>query len=149
MVAGVETVLALGAQGVSLDLEPYPTTPGYLALLEEIRRAVRRDGLPRARSASPRPRTSRAGRPPTSKQVTARIDQVDPLFYDSERTTAAAYEQWVREGLAYYSANTAPGTRSCPTCPPTARTAGTIRRRSRTSRPRRPRSKKRSRRAAA
>src|SRR4051812_38735211 len=36
MVAGVETMLALGAQGVSLDLEPYPTSPGYLVLLEEI-----------------------------------------------------------------------------------------------------------------
>jgi hypothetical protein len=116
MVAGVETVLALGAGGVSLDLEPYPTSPGFLALLEEIDALFARTGF-HGRLAVTAPATVGRWSPAYLEAVTARLGQVDPLFYDSERTTAAAYEQWVREGLAYYSAHTAPGTRIVPDLP--------------------------------
>ena len=44
-------------------------------------------------------------------------NQVDPLFYDSELTTAASYEQWVREGLAYYSENVPQGVAIIPVIP--------------------------------
>ena len=113
VLAAVQTLLELGAGGVSLDLEPYPTTPGFLVLLEEIH------ALPgfQGRLAVTAPASAGRWSPAYLEAVSARIDQVDPLFYDSERTSAAAYEQWVREGLAYYSAHTASATRIVPDLP--------------------------------
>lgn len=116
MISGVETVLAMGVGGVQLDLEPYPETPGFLALLEEIDTAfATRDFTGRLSVVAP----ATVGRwsPSYLAAVTARLTQVDPLFYDSERKTAASYEQWVREGLAYYSAYAAPSTRIIPALP--------------------------------
>jgi hypothetical protein len=116
MVAGVEAMLALGAGGISLDLEPYPSSPGFLALLEEIDALFAARGFA-GRLAVAAPATVGRWSPSYLEAVTARVGQVDPLFYDSERTTAAAYEQWVREGLAYWSANAAPGARIVPDLP--------------------------------
>ncbi|HYM53980.1 MAG TPA: hypothetical protein VES97_01350, partial [Solirubrobacteraceae bacterium] len=36
MVSAVESAVGMGVSGVQLDLEPYPTTPGFLSLLEEL-----------------------------------------------------------------------------------------------------------------
>ncbi len=116
MLAGVQTVLELGAGAVSLDLEPYPTSPGFLALLEEIDALFAERGFA-GRLSVTAPANIARWSPAYLGLVTSLLDQVDPLFYDSERTTAAAYEQWVREGLAYYSAHTAPGTRIVPDLP--------------------------------
>lgn len=101
---------------MQLDFEPYPTSPGFLSLLEEIDAAFARLGFHGRLSVCAPASVSRW---PASylQSVTALISQVDPLFYDSELTTAAVYERWVREGLAYYSANTAPGTRIVPVIP--------------------------------
>jgi hypothetical protein len=116
MLAGVEAVLALGVGGVSLDLEPYPTSRGFVLLLEEIDALFARRGFA-GRLAVTAPATVGRWSPQYTREVTALLGQVDPLFYDSERKTPAAYEQWVREGLAYYSANTAAATRIVPDLP--------------------------------
>ncbi len=116
ILAAAETALADGAQGLSLDLEPYPTSPGFLALLDQL------DGLLAGRGFAGRlaivaPGTVGRWSAQYTREVTAFVGQVDPLFYDSERKTAGSYEQWVREGLAHYSANTAAGTRIVPDLP--------------------------------
>jgi hypothetical protein len=116
MVAGVEAMLALGAGGISLDLEPYPSSPGFLALLDEIDALFVRRGFS-GRLAVTAPASVGRWSPTYLAMVTARVGQVDPLFYDSERTTAASYEQWVREGLAYWSANAGPSVRIVPDLP--------------------------------
>lgn len=116
MVAGVEAMLALGADGISLDLEPYPSSPGFLELLEEIDALFAARGFT-GRLAVTAPASVGRWSPSYLAAVTARVGQVDPLFYDSERTTAASYEQWVREGLAYWSANSVPGVRIVPDLP--------------------------------
>ena len=116
MLAGVQAVLELGAGGVSLDLEPYPTSHGFVLLLEEIDALLAARGF-HGRLAVTAPASAGRWSPAYLQEVTARLGQVDPLFYDSERTTAASYEQWVREGLAYYSANAAPAVRIVPDLP--------------------------------
>jgi hypothetical protein len=116
MISGIETVLAMGIGGVQLDLEPYPQTPCFLALLEEIDTVFAERGFT-GRLSVTAPATAGRWSPSYLAAVTSRLSQVDPLFYDSERKTAASYEQWVREGLAYYSANTAPSTRIVPALP--------------------------------
>jgi hypothetical protein len=116
MVSGIETVLEMGIGGVQLDLEPYPQTPGFLALLEEIDTLFASRGFT-GRLSVTAPATAGRWSPSYLAAVTSRLSQVDPLFYDSERKTAASYEQWVREGLAYYSANTSPSTRIIPALP--------------------------------
>jgi hypothetical protein len=45
------------------------------------------------------------------------VAQIDPLYYDSESKTVAAYEAWVERGTAYYTANVAPATRIVPVLP--------------------------------
>ena len=50
-------------------------------------------------------------------RVSQLVTQVDPLYYDSESTSAAAYEAWMRESLAYYSANVAATCRIVPVLP--------------------------------
>jgi hypothetical protein len=116
MVAAVETVLAMGVGAVSLDLEPYPESRGFVVLLEELDMAFARRGFD-GRLSVVAPASAGRWSPAYMAEVTGLVSQVDPLFYDSERKTAAAYEQWVREGLADYSANTAPGTRIIPVLP--------------------------------
>ena len=49
--------------------------------------------------------------------VSSRVDEVDPTFYDSGFRAASAYEQWVVDGLAAYSASTAPTARIVPILP--------------------------------
>ncbi len=116
ILAGVETVLALGAGGVSLDLEPYPTSHGFVVLLEQIDTLFAAKGF-HGRLSVTAPATVGRWSPGYTEEVTALLGQVDPLFYDSERATAVSYEQWVREGLAYYSAHTALATRIVPDLP--------------------------------
>jgi hypothetical protein len=133
ILAGVETVVSLGLGGLSLDFEPYPTSHAYLELLGEIDALFARRGFT-GRLAVVAPAS--VGRWPRQyvEEITPLVDQVDPLFYDSERRSASAYEQWVREGLAYYSADTAAATRIVPDLPsygsnrwhdPTAENLGT------------------------
>lgn len=116
ILAGVETVLALGVGGVSLDLEPYPQSRGFVLLLEEIDALFARRGFT-GRLAVTAPATVGRWSRQYLEEVTPLLGQVDPLFYDSERKTPAAYQQWVREGLAYYSLNTSTMTRIVPDLP--------------------------------
>ena len=115
VLSAVETALSAGAGAVSLDLEPYPTSHGFVLLLSEVDALLSRRGLPAVAVTAPA-NTARWS-PAYLEEVSAELGEVNPLFYDSERTTAAAYEQWVREGLAYYSAHTAPGARLIPDLP--------------------------------
>ncbi len=87
-----------------------------MLLLTELRGLLDRRGFT-GRLSVTAPATVGRWSPQLLEEITPLLDQVDPLFYDSERTTAAAYEQWVREGLAYYSADSAPGTRLIPDLP--------------------------------
>jgi hypothetical protein len=116
MVAGIERVLSMGVDGISLDLEPYPSSHGFVLLLEEIDAAFARRGFT-GRLALTSPATAGRSSPAQMAEVTPLVSQIDPMFYDSERKTVASYQQWVREGLAYYSAHTAPGTRIVPDLP--------------------------------
>ena len=64
IVAAVRSAVGLGVTGVQLDLEPYPTGPGYIELLEELDAALAQAGFSGAcrwwrRRAFP------AGAPPT------------------------------------------------------------------------------------
>lgn len=116
MIAGIEAVLAIGVGGVQLDLEPYPRSRGFILLLEGIDAAFARLGFHgRLSVCAPADRSDWS--PAYLGEVSARVGQLDPLFYDSELATAAAYEQWVREGLAYYSANDTGGARIVPVLP--------------------------------
>ncbi|MCW3033542.1 MAG: hypothetical protein JWM60_1887 [Solirubrobacterales bacterium] len=116
ILAAVETVISLGLGGLSLDFEPYPTSHAYLELLGEIDALFARRGFT-GRLAVVAPATAGRWSPQYVKEITPLVGQINPLFYDSERKTAPAYEQWVREGLAYYSANTASATRIVPDLP--------------------------------
>ncbi len=104
ILAAVERTLALGVGGVQLDLEPYPTSPGFLALLEELDALFVRAGF-HGRFSVVAPADVSRWSPAYLHRVGELVDQLDPLFYDSEITSAAAYEEWVQRGLAYYSAN--------------------------------------------
>jgi hypothetical protein len=116
MVAGIERVLSMGVDGISLDLEPYPTSHGFVLLLEEIDAAFAERGFT-GRLSVTAPATAGRSSPQQMAEVTPLLSQIDPMFYDTERKTAASYEQWVREGLAYYSQHTAPGARIVPDLP--------------------------------
>lgn len=116
MVEGVERVLAMGVGGVQLDLEPYPRSHGFVLLLEQIDAAFARLGF-HGRLSVCAPADRADWSPAYLAQVSALVGQLDPLFYDSELATPAAYEQWVRQGLAYYSANAAASARIVPVLP--------------------------------
>jgi hypothetical protein len=116
IVAAVEASLELGISGVQLDLEPYPATPGFIALLEELDATFARVGF-HGRFSVTAPATVSGWTPAYLDEVSQLVTQIDPLYYDSESETVAAYEQWVQAGLAYYSANTAPATRIVPVLP--------------------------------
>jgi hypothetical protein len=116
IVAAVEASLSLGMTGVQLDLEPYPTTPGFPVLLEELDAMFARVGF-HGRLSVTAPATTSRWTPSYLNEVSGLVAQIDPLYYDSERTTIAAYEEWVESGLAYYSANASPATRIVPVLP--------------------------------
>ncbi len=116
IVSAVESSLALGISGVQLDLEPYPVTPGFISLLEELDATFARVGF-HGRFSVTAPATTSRWPPSYLKEVSQLVTQLDPLYYDSERTTIAAYEEWVESGLAYYSANASLGTRIVPVLP--------------------------------
>ncbi|MHB8234430.1 MAG: hypothetical protein ACYDHT_07235 [Solirubrobacteraceae bacterium] len=116
IVAGVEAALANGISGVQLDFEPYPTSAGYVTLLEQLDAMFARVAFHGRFSVAAPANTSRWA-PAYLKSVSQLLTQIDPLYYDSEITTVAAYRTWVRESLAYYSANTAPTTRIVPVLP--------------------------------
>jgi hypothetical protein len=116
IVAAVESSLALGITGVQLDLEPYPTTPGFVELLEQLDATFARVGF-QGRLSVTAPATVTAWSPSYLKKISQLVTQIDPLFYDSESKTVAAYEAWVQAGLAYYSANVSPATPIVPVLP--------------------------------
>jgi hypothetical protein len=118
IVSGIEAALGAGVgfAGVQLDFEPYPVNPGYLALLEELDAMFARVGFHGRFSVAAPAGVARwsAG---YLKRVSELVTQLDPLYYDSEIAAAPAYEAWVRESLAYYSANAAAGARIVPIIP--------------------------------
>jgi hypothetical protein len=116
ILAAVQSSLGLGISGVQLDLEPYPATPGFLSLLEELDAMFSRVGF-HGRFSVTAPATTSNWPPAYLRQVSQLVTQIDPLYYDSESKTIAAYEQWVQAGLAYYSANVSPATRIVPVLP--------------------------------
>jgi hypothetical protein len=116
IVAGVESSLGLGISGVQLDLEPYPTTPGFLSLLEELDAVFARVGFA-GRFSVTAPATTSNWSPSYLKAVSRLVTQLDPLYYDSESKTTAVYQAWVEKGLAYYTANASPATRIVPVLP--------------------------------
>ncbi|HUH79794.1 MAG TPA: hypothetical protein VLZ06_00575 [Solirubrobacteraceae bacterium] len=116
IIAAVRSAVTLGVSGVQLDLEPYPTSPGFIELLEELDVALGQSGFAGRLSVVAPANVSRWS-PAYLQRVAALVDQVDPLFYDSESTQAAAYEEWVEEGLAYYSNNVPAGTAIVPVIP--------------------------------
>jgi hypothetical protein len=116
MIAGIESSLPLGLAGVQLDLEPYPTTPGFIALLEELDAMFARVGF-HGRLSIAAPANTARWSPSYLGRVCELVGQLDPLFYDSELTTRSAYEAWVRAGLAYYSANASAPCRLVPVLP--------------------------------
>lgn len=118
VVAGIEAALGsgVGFAGVQLDFEPYPTNPGYLTLLEELDAMFARVGF-HGRFSVAAPASVGRWSPSYLNAVSALVTQLDPLYYDSEIRTVPAYEAWVRESLAYYSANAAAGARIVPILP--------------------------------
>ncbi len=118
IVTGIEAELGdgLGLAGVQLDFEPYPTSPGFIALLEELDAMFAQVGFHGRFSVAAPANTSRWS-PSYLNRVSALLTQIDPLYYDSELTTASAYESWTENSLAYYSANVAAATRIVPVLP--------------------------------
>jgi hypothetical protein len=116
IVAGVQAALALGISGVQLDFEPYPTSAGYIALLEELDVMFARAGF-HGRFSVAAPANTARWSPSYLNRVSQLLTQIDPLYYDSEMTTAAAYETWIESSLAYYSANVEEATRIVPVLP--------------------------------
>ena len=116
MIASIESVLPTGVLGVHLDLEPYPVSPGFISLLEELDAMFARVGFHGRLSVVAPANTSR-WTPSHLKRVSELVAQIDPLYYDSEYETAAAYESWMVNSLAYYSANVSPATRIVPVIP--------------------------------
>ncbi len=116
IVAAVRRAVGLGVTGVQLDLEPYPTGPGYISLLEEVDSALAQAGFA-GRLSVVAPASVWRWSPEYLEHVGALVDQIDPLFYDSEITSTTAYEEWVEEGLAYYSANVPAETSIIPVIP--------------------------------
>jgi hypothetical protein len=116
ILAAVESSLGLGIDGVQLDLEPYPTTPGFLTLLEQIDAMFARVGF-NGRLSVTAPATVSRWTSSYIEDVSQLVAQLDPLYYDSESKTVAAYQQWVDSGLAHYSASASPSTRIVPVLP--------------------------------
>jgi hypothetical protein len=116
VVADARRVAAMGVGGVQLDFEPFPTSPGFVTLLGDVRAAL----------ATSSPGTSLSVVAPGGTAtwsaahlgaVSAQVDEVDPTFYDSGIHNVADYERWVEAGLAVYSSATAPSARIVPILP--------------------------------
>lgn len=116
IVAGVEASLGLGISGVQLDLEPYPTTPGFVTLLEQLDAMFARVGFD-GRFSVTAPATTTRWSPSYLARVSQLVTQVDPLYYDSELATTSAYEAWMQSSLAYYTANVSATCRIVPVLP--------------------------------
>jgi hypothetical protein len=109
MVVAINTVVAKGVDGVQLDLEPYPTTVGLLGLLDAIDPSVRLSIVA--------PAVTTTWSPAFLQDVSARVDTVNPLYYDSGLKNVASYQSWIVASLAYYATNTAPNARVVPVVP--------------------------------
>ena len=109
MVLAINGVVAQGIEDVQLDLEPYPTTSGLLSLLDGIDSGVKLSIVA--------PATTSTWSPSFLQEVSARVDALNPTYYDSESKDVATYETWVVSSLAYYSSNTAPGAQIVPVLP--------------------------------
>ena len=116
MVSAIASVVAMGVSGVHLDLEPYPVTPGFLSLLEELD-ATFAGAAFHGRFSVVAPANTSRWSASYLKQVSQLVTQIDPLYYDSEIQTAAAYEAWVENSLAYYTANVSSSARIIPVIP--------------------------------
>lgn len=116
MVATIESVLETGVGGVQLDIEPYPTGPGYIALLEELDAALARLGDP-ARLSVVAPGDDRTWSAPYLRRVGELVAQLDPTFYDTEYEAVAPYQELIEESLAYYSAAAPSSTAIIPVIP--------------------------------
>ncbi len=116
MITGVASVLAMGVQGVQLDIEPFPETAGLTALLEELDAALAHAGFV-GRVSIVAPAEVSTWKPAYVRRVSELVGQIDPTYYESELPAAAAYEEWVQGSLAYYTANSAPATRIIPVIP--------------------------------
>lgn len=110
IVAAIEASLGTGLAGVQLDLEPYPVSPGFLTLLEGLDAMFARVGF-HGRLSVTAPATVSRWTPSYLSDVSNLVGELDPLFYDSESTSASAYASWVRAGLDHYTADAAAGTR--------------------------------------
>lgn len=109
MVGAINSVVAYGIDGVHLDLEPYPTTAGVLSLLDAIDPSVRLSIVA--------PAVTTTWSPTFLQDVSARVDTVNPLYYDSGFKDVGIYQSWIVASLAYYSSNTAPNARVVPVLP--------------------------------
>ncbi|HEY1450334.1 MAG TPA: hypothetical protein VGF47_05225 [Solirubrobacteraceae bacterium] len=116
IVTGIEAALGLGIDGVQLDFEPYPTSAGYVALLEELDAMFARAGFDGRFSVAAPANTSRWS-PSYLKRVSELLTELNPLYYDSELTTIPVYESWTENSLAYYSANVDSATKIVPVLP--------------------------------
>jgi hypothetical protein len=116
LVAAVESALATGISGVQLDIEPYPTGPGFIELLEALDATFARLGF-HGRLSVVAPADTATWPPAYLERVGELVDQLDPTFYDSELESAGAFEEWIEQGLAYYSANAPAATRIVPVLP--------------------------------
>jgi hypothetical protein len=116
MVAAIEGVLTKGIEGVQLDVEPYPTSAGYIALLEAVDVALARRGLA-GRLSVAAPGDIQRWSPGYTRRVGELVGEMDPLYYDSESTEPGEYEEWVEKGLAYETANVPAGTAIVPIIP--------------------------------
>lgn len=116
MVASIMAVVRLGVSGVQLDLEPYPTTSGLLSLFDQLHAALSARGST-IRLSVVAPATTTTWSPTFLQEVSVRVDQLDPTYYDSGIKSAATYEAWVAASLAYYATNTSPHARIVPVLP--------------------------------
>jgi len=116
MITAVRSVLTLGVSGVQLDVEPFPETQGFTTLLVEL------DAMLAAAHSGGTvsvvaPAETSTWKPAYLDRVSQLVGQLDPTFYESELPSAADYEEWVSDGLAYYSANAAPSASIIPVIP--------------------------------
>jgi len=116
MLQAVEGVLETGIQGVQLDIEPYPTGAGFIALLEAVDGALARRGLAGGLSVVA-PGDTGTWSPAYTRRVGELVGEFDPTYYDSESTEAGEYEHWVEKGLAYETANLPAATAIVPIIP--------------------------------
>jgi hypothetical protein len=116
MISAIESVVRIGVAGVHLDLEPYPVTAGFLSLLEELDATFARTGF-HGRFSVVAPANTSRWTPSYLQQVSQLVTQIDPLYYDSEFATIPAYEEWVENSLAYYTAHASSSVRIAPVIP--------------------------------